>query len=100
MKNGCIGVSALLVAAAVLSGCASTDELQEIRDIAQQARSAAANAQGTADKAMTAAAAADERAMAADRKADGALRAANEASNCCQANSEKLDRMFKKAMQK
>lgn len=100
MRNFCVGVNALLVVAAMLGGCASTDELQEIREMAQQARSAAANAQGTADRAMAAAGAADTRAMAADRKADGALRAANEASNCCQANSEKLDRMFRKAMQK
>ena len=94
------GLGVLIMGTVLLSGCATTDELRELRNMAEQARSAAANAQGTADRAMAAATAADSRAIEAERKAEGALQAANESSNCCQQNSERLNRMFKKAMQK
>jgi outer membrane murein-binding lipoprotein Lpp len=80
---------ATVLAATLLSGCA-TDQMK--KDIAD-AKSAAAAAQQSAD---AAAATAD----AADSKADRALSAAQEAQACCDANSEKIDRMFHKAMMK
>jgi outer membrane PBP1 activator LpoA protein len=61
------------VAAALLAtGCATTSQLDEVRAMAQKA-------QQTADMAM--------------QRADAA-------NQCCQNNTEKLDRMFKKSMYK
>ena len=70
-------VSKILLAGAaasalLLSGCATTSQLEEVKGMAVKA-------QQTADLAM--------------QKADAA-------NQCCKANTEKLDRMFKKSMYK
>jgi murein lipoprotein len=70
-------VSKILLAGAaasalLLSGCATTSQLDEVKGMAMKA-------QQTADMAM--------------QKADAA-------NQCCKANTEKLDRMFKKSMYK
>jgi uncharacterized protein YceK len=70
-------VSKILLAGAaagalLLSGCATTSQLDEVKGMAMKA-------QQTADMAMQKASAADQ---------------------CCKANTEKLDRMFKKSMYK
>jgi len=85
---------AVLVAAIVLSaGCASTTEMDQLRSMIEQAQS-------TADEGVRRAAGAQATADAALQKANEANRSAAQALACCEANSEKIDRMFKKAMQK
>lgn len=89
-------VGGLIIAGtvALATGCGVTSEqIEELRALAQQA-------QQTADGAQSAAAAAQSAADSANSKADSALSAANDANNCCRRNSEKMDRMFEKAMQK
>lgn len=75
------------------AGCATTDQIEEIRNMAQDAK-------GTADRAERTAKRAEATANNAQRQAEQALQAANEAQACCTANTEKLNRMFKKSMTK
>ncbi len=74
------------------TGCATT-EIEEIRSMALEAKGAADRAERTAKRAET-------RATEAQRAADQAMSAANAAQACCTANTEKLNRMFKKSMMK
>ncbi len=88
-KTRTLTLAVVLAATGLVSGCATDQlkqELAEVRAQAEQASSAAAKAQRTAD--------------AAQARADAAMEAANEARSCCEANSEKIDRMFRKAMMK
>jgi len=64
------GLAAL--GAVMMTGCASTSEIAEIRAMAEDAKA-------TADK---------------------ALQRAEEANTCCNNTNEKIDRMFKKSMYK
>ena len=77
----------------ITSGCANTEEMDQLRQMAsdamsaaQQAQSAASRAQSTADGAAT--------------QAAEAMRRADEANACCKANTERMNRMFQKSMQK
>lgn len=83
-----MGLPVLAMSVALVAGCAATptetegegrqlgdtvaDRFQTVKELAEQAQ----------------------------RTADQALRAAQESQSCCQENSEKIDRMFKKAMRK
>ena len=89
------------------AGCASTDDVNALRaDIenlkgaAAAAQDTAAGAQDTASGAVSDAEAARAEAGQASRTANRALSAAREAQACCAANSEKIERMFKKSMMK
>ncbi len=82
MKRTAVIAAAVLAASTLLSGCA-TDQMKE--DIAE-ARAMAEEANTKAD--------------AASAKADMAMDTAQDSQACCNANSEKLDRMFRKAMMK
>ena len=75
------------------TGCASNTEIDEIRSMAREAKGAADRAERTAKRA-------ESRATEASRQAEQALTAANASQACCTANSEKLNRMFKKSMSK
>jgi len=75
------------------AGCAANSELDEIRSMAREAK-------GSADRAERTAKRAESRATEAQRQAELAMTAANAAQACCTANTEKLDRMFKKSMAK
>ena len=94
--------AATSVAAVVVfgAGCASTDELNAMRSDIESLKGATAAAQETASGAMSDAEAARAEAGQASRTANRALSAAREAQTCCAANSEKIDRMFKKSMMK
>jgi len=97
------GIAAGLLAASIAvlgTGCASTEEIEKLRTMAEQAQSAATAAQSAADRALSGVQQAQSAAADADRKATEALRAANDANNCCRENSEKIERMFQKSMQK
>jgi murein lipoprotein len=75
------------------AGCAANTEIEGIRSMAREAKGAADRAERTAKRA-------ESRATEAQRQAELALTAANAAQACCTANTEKLDRMFKKSMAK
>ena len=84
---------ALIMAVTSGAGCATSEEISELRRMAEdaqqsatQAANAATNAQATADE--------------ASRKADQALDSAAQANACCDATNEKIDRMFKRSMSK
>lgn len=82
-----------IISGCAMSGCVTTEQLAEVRAIAEGAQAAADRAGSSADNAMATA----NRAMDA---AAGAQSAADAANACCNENSGKLDRMFEKAMQK
>lgn len=71
-------------------GCASNPELQRMVNEAKQAAEHATEVANQANKT----------ANVAKSTADQALSEAQSAQSCCQRNSEKIDRMFKKSMQK
>lgn len=86
---------AALLAAGTLTGCASTstNELAELRSLAEQAQASADRAQQTANSAQSTADQALAAANAAATRADNAEATANQVN-------EKVDRMFKKSMLK
>ncbi|WP_036228310.1 Lpp/OprI family alanine-zipper lipoprotein [Marinobacterium jannaschii] len=84
-----------LVAAALISGCASTGtaEMDSLRGMAQEAME-------RADAASAAAGQASSQAAQASRDAAAAMEAARDAQACCQANTQRINRAFKDAMSK
>ena len=74
----------------VLTGCATTDDLSATR----------ADLQSQIDQLRSDVASAKSDAAAANAKANEAVSIANEANNRSRDTAEKIDRMFKKAMQK
>lgn len=93
MKSTVLKASILASAIVLLSGCATTEEIAQIRSLAESAQSAANSAQSTAGNALGVANQALDAARAAQSSADAA-------AACCNENSSRLDRMFEKAMQK
>lgn len=95
MKKAKFGLLSILGLALVLmlSGCATTKEVQELRADVQKNSEIAANAQSTANAAMKEATAAREAAQRAEK-------AAMDAKAAAEATNAKLDNMFKKTMQK
>ena len=79
-------ISAIALVAAIASGCASTSDLQRV--------------EATAEEALRTANAASQQAGSAAATADAALQAAEGAQACCDANTERMDRMFRKSMYK
>ena len=82
------------------AGCVSTDEIDAMRADIENLKGATVAAQDTAAGAASDAEAARAEAGQASRTANRALSAAREAQACCSANSEKIERMFKKSMMK
>jgi membrane-bound lytic murein transglycosylase len=102
-----IALTAALIMAIGLSGCASTDSVKkaqatadEAKSLAQQAASDAASAKSSAQTAASDAADAKRMSANAQNTANSAAQAAAAAQSCCDANSEKLERMFRKSMSK
>lgn len=94
MKRTLIQVSTLALVLGLLGGCAATpDQISEIRTMAQDAKDTANNASKQASNALATANEALETARKAKSDADNAL-------ECCNANSSKIDKMFEKAMRK
>lgn len=79
-----LGLSAL--AAVLLSGCATTGQLEEVRAMAAAAQDSAAKA--------------EQSAASAQATADRAEASAQDANSCCAANSERIERAFQKALRK
>ena len=95
MKN-VLKTGVLLLVLGLAAGCANTD-LQASVDRAAADAAAAASA---AEAARAAADRAAQAAASAQSTADQALAAATEAQACCEANTEKMERMFQKSMSK
>lgn len=93
MKMTTIKFAMIAVALAVASGCATTEQINEIRTIAESAQSTANNAASQASSALSTANQALEAARAAQS-------AANAAQACCDANTSKLDKVFEQVMKK
>lgn len=93
MKKTLIRAAVLALAVGVLGGCATTDQINEIKSMAESAKAAADSAGQRADNALSVA----NQALDAAHKAQDTAQSALE---CCNQNSTKLDRMFEKAMQK
>lgn len=88
-----LAIPALVAAVTLGAGCATSEEISELRQMAEDAQQSATQASNTATNAQ---ATADE----ASRKADQALGAAEQSNACCDATNEKIDRMFKGSMSK
>lgn len=88
-----VAAGALSSVIVIFSGCASTEELAEVRRIAEEAQSTADRAAATASDAQASATQAQQAAADASFKAD-------EAAACCAANSERMERMFQRSMSK
>lgn len=93
MKKPLLRASILALAVGIAGGCATTEQIAEIKSMAEKAQASANSAQQRAD---SAAATASE-ALDAARRAEAAAQAAQD---CCNQNSSRLDKMFEKAMQK
>jgi hypothetical protein len=88
-----LGYSAVLFALALSAGCATTGDVDGAKKMAQEAKQAADQANSTAMEAKNEAA-------AAKAAAEAAQRAAEEAKAAAQMTNEKIDRAFKKSVQK
>ena len=93
MKTTVIRASLLALAFGLLSGCATTEQIAEIKAMAEKAQATASSASSKADSA--AAAAAD--AMEAARRAESAAQAAQA---CCNEQKSRLDRALEDIMKK
>lgn len=91
-----VATVALLAAA----GCASTKDLDSVRATAVEALNEARAAKTTADGAAATANEAKSIATNAQNTANRAAQAASEAQACCAANTDRIERMFKKSMSK
>ena len=100
MKRTLVKVTFFAAVLMVLGGCATTEQLNEVRAIAESAQSAANSAGSAADSAASAANSAAAAANQAMDAAQAAQSAADASMACCNENTSKLDRMFEKAMQK
>ncbi|CAN5190162.1 hypothetical protein BH24PSE2_BH24PSE2_16040 [soil metagenome] len=93
----------LALLAAVGAGCAAQGEGPTVADVQQMAERAAEDAEAArtaAEEAREAASEARQMASGAQSTANEALSAANESQACCDANSEKMDRMFERSQSK
>lgn len=93
-------VSAIVLVLGVASGCATTAQVNEAQATADNAARDAAAAKSAAEAARAAADSAAQSAASAQSTADQALSAATEAQACCDANRDRLERMFQRGMSK
>lgn len=100
MKKTLVKVTFFAAVLMVLGGCATVEQLNEVRAIAESAQSAADSAAAAASNAASAADSAAAAANQAMDAASSAQSAADAGMACCNDNTEKLDRMFEELMQK
>jgi len=99
MKN-LLKVSAIVLVLGAASGCVSQAQLDEAVATANTAARDAAAAKSAAEAARAAADRAAQSASSAQSTADQALSAATEAQSCCDANRDRMEKMFQKSMSK
>lgn len=101
MISNILKVSALALVLGVAGGCATgQEERDQLQSTVDQAARDAAAAKSAAEAARAAADSAAQAARNAQATADEALAAAEEAQSCCDANRDRLERMFQKSMSK
>lgn len=100
MIKNAIKVGAAVLVMGLATGCASTDGIDSVRATAEAAARDAAAAKSAAEAARAAADSASRAAASAQSTADRALSSANSAQSCCDANRDRLERMFQKSMSK
>ncbi len=100
MIKNLLKVGAIVFDLGVASGCASQDAIDAAQATADSAARDAAAAKSTAEAARAAVDSAAQAAASAQSTADQALAAASEAQACCDANRDRLERMFQKSMSK
>ncbi len=93
-------VGAIALVLGVASGCASTSAIDQAQATADSAARDAAAAKSSAEAARAAADSAAQAASNAQSTADRALSAATGAQACCDANRDRMERMFEKSMSK
>jgi hypothetical protein len=93
-------LTAVAASLAILSGCASTKALEEVRLSAEAARAEAAEARTLANQAQGTANQAQGTANEALRNANEANRNAADAKRISEQNREEMNRMFRRTMQK
>lgn len=99
MKN-VLKVAAAVLVLGTAAGCTNTELLNEVSAKADAAAADAAAAKTAAEAARAAADRASQQAASAASTANQALSAANSAQSCCDANTERLERMFQRSMSK
>lgn len=95
-----VGLPLVLSVLVLGAGCATSGEVDEVRKLAQDAKTSADQANRTAAEASASAKEARDAAASAQAAAAAAQRAAEEAKAASQQTGEKIDRAFKKAVQK
>jgi hypothetical protein len=101
MIKNVLKVSAIALVLGVTGGCAAgQEERDRVQATADSAARDAAAAKAAAEAARAAADSAAQAAENAQATADEALAAAEEAQSCCDANRDRLERMFQKSMSK
>jgi type IV secretory pathway VirB6-like protein len=95
-----LGLPVVLSVLVLGAGCATSGDVDEVRKLAQDAKAAADQANRTATDASASAKEARDAAASAQAAAAAAQRAAEEAKMASQQTGEKVDRAFKKAVQK
>jgi len=99
-KSTVLKLTAVAASLAILSGCASTKALEEVRLKAEAAQAEAAEARALANQAQGTANQAQGTANEALRTANEANRDAAEAKRVSEQNREEMNRMFRRTMQK
>ena len=100
MIKNVLKVSAIVLIFGLASGCASQEAIERAQATADGAARDAAAAKSAAEAARATADSASQTASSAQSTADQALSAATESQSCCDANRDRLERMFQKTMQK
>ena len=100
MVKNFLKVSAIVLVLGAASGCVSQDSVDEANAAAANAARDAAAAKSAAEAARAAADSAAQAAASAQSTADRALAAATEAQACCDANRDRMEKMFQKSMSK
>ncbi|MHB8743302.1 MAG: Lpp/OprI family alanine-zipper lipoprotein [Sulfuricaulis sp.] len=95
-----LGLSAVLSALVLGAGCATTGDVEAAKQLAQEAKESADQANQTAAQALQTAKEAKDDAVAAQATADSAQKSAQAATAASQQTGEKIDRAFKKSVQK
>lgn len=100
MKTTILRSALIAATVAMTTGCATTGDLDKLRNELNEVRTATAKAQQDATTAGENAAAAQASADAAAKAANDGLRIAEEGQSCCQRNTRRMDRMFQDSVLK
>jgi hypothetical protein len=93
MKRTVLRAFILVLTLGLVAGCATTEQLNQVKAMAERAQSSADSAGQRADSALSTANQALEAAKRAESTAQSAM-------DCCNQNTSRLDKMFEKAMKK